>query len=165
MWASSSIQWGSVGEWVSGIGALLAVLTTFVVLRSQARSARRANARRLAFDLIPKNVDFGDPLGIECETVRIWQVICHNTSDESFFDIEVKVHVDGRTLRERVDPGGVHPLTLRPGQSEGFWIRDGETRFGYDADAMTARYRDVDGLVWEQGLRGSLTRVPWFNRR
>jgi len=150
----SSVQWGTVGEWASGVGTVAAVLAALWVARREGRW-RRADlmqrARSEAAKLTPAaRESFGDHMIMVLGHFKL----TNNSDLSTFRDVKVTgVFADGQT-----DVAPLIPV-LRPRQSattslvaidrEDRWVADetgGRSLIPYVG--FTFEFRDETGHTW-----------------
>ena len=145
----SDVQWGTVADWLSGIGTVAAFFVTYRALqheirqrRAERRQERIEHARQLRVELVDRTTT---------EDEDDWTAVVTNTSDQSFFAIVV--HLDPPTgadvqgTIENVLPHSRHEIRLAPSSTP---RRDGpppKVWVEYD-DARGRRFvRDPSGIV------------------
>ena len=158
MLGDPSIQWGTVGEWVSGIGSILAVVTALWLTFYQLAKARRDHAAKVWVEVIPNLSRDGEPwngIGAASE-VGHWHTIVHNDSPMAIFRAEVSLRLStGTTVSS--GPGVPELQAIGLGKSDGHRILDGESSADTRASEVTLTFEDSDGRRW----RNVGGRVVW----
>ena len=145
----SDIQWGTVADWLSGIGTVAAFAVTYRALqreirqrRAEKRQERIEHARQLRVELVDRVAD-SDGTG--------WRLLVNNTSDQSFFAIVV--HLDpptGEHVQGTIDdvlPHSRHEIRLATPSSSVRGAAPPRIWVEYD-DARGRRFvRDPSGIV------------------
>lgn len=142
--------WGTVADWVGGLGTTLAFLATAVVIYRDSKVRREAQARKIAYYY--REVDRA-PEDVRGKYTKWWMHEVHNLSDEPIYrvqhheihgDIRLPVHLRFRDV-------------LLPGQS--FTIQ--EERFP-SKSRREVQFLDNSGRAWIRTLRGDLKEFPRF---
>lgn len=153
MCANSIVQWGTVGEWVSGIGAIGAVITALWLTFHQASQQRRENAARVWTEVIPNPADkLGAPL------VDHWHVIVHNDSTIAVFRAEVELTLSNG-VKLSTGPDVAVLQALGPGKADGHRMPDGASSGDTRAGTVTFSFEDGDGRRW-RNINGRVSRAP-----
>lgn len=141
--SSADVQWGSVADWLSGVGSLGAVIVALGLALQESRRRRAAQAddeRRQA-----RLVVVGEPAFDRSETLEhplSLYVRVHNYSDAPIHDLVVSLTTSDNAPISSGDRDAVSRLFVAPGEYA-------EAEFAY------ARYSDLP-MVWfldNQGVR------------
>lgn len=144
--------WGTVAEWVGGVGTTLAFLATASIIYRDSKVRRLAQARKIAYYFRPE--DRG-PAEVDGRYTKWWIHEVHNLSDEPIYGVK-QYQLDSRRLSD--------PLYLRvkeillPGEI--FRIR--EKRYP-SKSRRGIIFSDNSGRPWIRTLGGKLVeRRPYL---
>lgn len=149
------VEWGSVGEWVGGLGGLLAVVAVTIVARLEHRARKAEEARRQREDdhrgqsqallihaTMTSREDHEDGV-VVCR----WAI--ENTSESIVYDVVAKVSGTNE-LHRRDDPlaPGKHRLVEHTRE----WPAGTEP----PVIGLEIEFRDITGKFWSRDIDGNL---------
>ena len=175
------IQWGTVGEWVSGIGSLTAVVTAvWLARRAEAvsRAARESDQSQSARLAAAKLSIEPDPVSIEDGPhATRWTATVENRSEHPFMDVratasiegvphDAKAWVRGPSLTFPNGPtlsGGVidlqPPVSIQPASTI-YVTAIAHRTDGPARPTWAVTFSDIDRNSWEVTDAGGLRRLP-----
>ncbi|WP_311212353.1 MULTISPECIES: hypothetical protein [unclassified Arthrobacter] len=143
--------WGTVAEWVGGVGTTAAFIATFVVILRDAKQRRRQQARKIAFyveDQLLADLRGGGTVTYSNFTVA-------NLSDEPIYDVRILAEPRGeyrnnvRSVRH-----------LQPGDKLAYSVE-----WSTNALLAPALFRDNSGRRWHRDSRGELHELGLLRRK
>jgi hypothetical protein len=132
--------WGTVGQWVGGVGTTLAFGATFYVIRRDAKVRRYAQARKIVFyDTYDTDVRYD-----ELNEKHYFDCIVKNLSDEPIYDVALIDIPDNDDLA----------LILLPQEALTY------TQITGFPSSISLYFRDNAGLYWSRSSSGNLAESP-----
>lgn len=142
--------WGTVADWVGGIGTTLAFLATAAVIYRDSKGRREAQARKIAYYF--SDVDRA-PEDVRGKYTKWWIHEVHNLSDEPIY----------RVQHHEIHGAILLPVQLRfrevllPGQS--FTMQE---EYYPSKSRRQVHFFDNSGRPWIRTLRGDLKELHRF---
>lgn len=137
--------WGTVADWVGGIGTTLAFLATAAVIYRDSKVRREAQARKIAYYF--REVD-RSPEEVQGRYKKWWVHEVHNLSDEPIYRVQ---HHEVSHRGTRVPMHLRFREVLLPGES--FAIQEAQ----YPSKSRREiQFLDNSGRPWIRTLRGEL---------
>lgn len=156
----SDVQWGTVGEWASGVGTVAAVLVTLRLASRERRAASVERAKRLKVTVVPDwSADSNNPDEYGDLPVQYtgWTVNATAGGAGWFFDVVATFTLpDGTT--KTAPPVNVSPQIGVGVGSNSAQIRyddGGRTNHGIYPTGWTFTFTDADGVQWITEPKGT----------
>jgi hypothetical protein len=151
--------WGTVADWVGGIGTSLAFVATFVVILRDARVRRYTQSRKVVYVVettkpIPLPGSGHEDIALDEQT----RFVVKNLSDEPVYDVLHYLHSSRNHRRELL----ALKTVLLPGE---------ETAYESDkysvSEGPRVTFRDNSGWFWNRSIDGHLRPGTgiWMYRR
>lgn len=131
--------WGTVADWVGGLGTTAAFLATALVISRDAKVRRFAQARMVGFYYQALR-----PEDRETDYAHPYALYLKNLSDEPLYDVNFRIYKDGKYLAQ---------YELRPVLLPGEVLKttyDGQPKL----KEVAANFRDNSGVDWMRTLDG-----------
>jgi hypothetical protein len=165
MFCPDAVAWGTVGEWVSGIGALAAVLFSVVIYMRERRDKLSAQAalqtredqdRELARTRQARQVFVWRQPAIERYRDQGSDdgVNMHNGSDLPVFDV-LLLGYSSRNGRAALEPEGDFQDMILPNDGFTSWSSGAPLQ-----DHVLVIFRDANGARWARDAQGNLIENP-----
>lgn len=140
-----SSVWGTVGDWVTGLGTVSAFGATFYVIRRDAKERRRSQAKKTSLYVITRQ---RAPEEVEGKHKVWYDLTFKNLSEEPVYDVYFMM-VEGKRL---IDSLGYEEIVL-PGEIRERRYHYSNVTFG----GVDVIFRDNSGKNWRRNVRGFLT--------
>ncbi|WP_427117019.1 hypothetical protein [Pseudarthrobacter scleromae] len=142
--------WGTVAEWVGGLGTTAAFLAAVVVIAKDAKVRKLAQARKVAY--VTEKLTVYDHVRGATHVRQVPKYVLKNLSDEPIYD--VSFHADAGITAGQGPAIGEQDVVL-PGE-------DFATKIELDEPPL-AHFRDNSNVAWMRNIKGKVR--PLSNRR
>jgi hypothetical protein len=144
-WVCQNINWGSVPDWLAGLGTILAFILAFTVLRRELRAIRVHEARLVSV--------WSTYIGSVEDTSKSYafELFVRNGGTEPVYSVRIRIRGTEMLSYDVLPPDATEKSTISLEMRE--------------RPLLSVQFLDVQGQLWERGPQGRLKPVGQPNRR